>query len=673
MCGICGWLSWDHAPDEGVVRAMSDTIVHRGPDAGGVKSLGPVVLGHRRLSIIDLAATNDQPLSDHEGRAWIVFNGEIYNFLRLREELERRGHRFRTQGDTEVILEAWKAWGPACLERLEGMFAFALWDVPGQRLLLARDRLGEKPLFWAEIASRTGAGGASGGTSGGASGRGIIFGSEPKALLAHPDFPRSIDPLGLGDFLSLNYSVGEQTLLSAMRRLPAAHAMMIERGGPPRVWRYWDLASAFRSKREVRGAAQEHAVTDELAQRIDLSVKDRMVSDVPLGAFLSGGVDSSTIVAAMARGGDPSRVRTFTIGFEEKGFDEVAEAREVADLLGIDHRDRTQRADAESVLTALTVAADEPLADSSCMPTWFLAQFTREFVTVSLSGDGGDELFAGYETYAADAVQRRARFIPRPVIGAMQWVAEHLVPTTHGKVSFDYKLRQFLAGASLPFRRAHWSWRTIFGPDSMRTLLRPEHASSVTPEHGFAEFDRHFADVADCHWLDQASYVDIKTWMCDDILVKVDRACMAHSLEGRAPFLDSSLVEFAASLPPALKMRGRRKKHILKESQRGRIPREVLERRKKGFNAPVSSWFDGALSGFVADALADPLLHEWFDRAAIERLVQEHRAKARDHGLRLLSLVTLAIWLRRLRAAPARPSHAAPGDGRPLATATPPR
>lgn len=673
MCGICGWLSWEQPPDEGVVRAMSDTIAHRGPDAGGVRSFGPVVLGHRRLSIIDLAATNDQPLADHEGRAWIAFNGEIYNFQRVKSELAGLGHRFRTQGDTEVILEAWKRWGPSCLERLEGMFAFALWDVPAQRLFLARDRLGEKPLFWAEVAGHGADRGGARDRGGAGRSRGIIWGSEPKALMAHPDFPRAVDPLGLGDFLSLNYSVGEQTLLSGMRRLPAGHAMLCERGAAPRIWRYWDLAAAFRRKRAVHGAAQERAAAEELAERIDLVVKDRMVSDVPLGAFLSGGVDSSTIVAAMARGGDPSRVKTFTIGFEEKGFDEVAEAREVATLLGVDHRDQTQRADAESVLTALTVAADEPLADSSCLPTWFLAQFTRQFVTVSLSGDGGDELFAGYETYSADALQRRARFIPRPVLGALRWGAEHLLPTTHGKVSLDYKLRQFLSGASLDFRRAHWWWRMIFGPESMRALLRPEHAASVTAEHGFAEFDRHFAEVADCHWLDQASFVDIKTWMCDDILVKVDRAAMAHSLESRAPFLDSSLVEFAASLPPGLKMRGRRKKHILKESQRGRIPAAILQRRKKGFNAPVSSWFDGALSGFVRDALAEPLLHEWFDPRAIETLVREHREKARDHGLRLLSLVTLAIWLRRLRTPAPGAEARTPNASRSLATAARPR
>ncbi len=675
MCGICGWLQWDHPPDEGVVRTMSDALLHRGPDAGGVKALGPVVLGHRRLSIIDLAATNDQPLVDHEGVAFFSLNCEIYNFQRVKSELAGLGHRFRTQGDTEVILEAWKRWGPACLERLEGMFAFALWDVPGQRLFLARDRLGEKPLFWAELPG--GARGADRGGSGGhgsaGAARGIIWGSEPKALLAHPDFPRTIDPLGLGDFLSLNYSVGDRTLLSAMRRLPAAHAMMIERSGPPRIWRYWDLAAAFRAKREVRSAAQERAAADELAERIDLVVKDRMISDVPLGAFLSGGVDSSTIVAAMARGGDPSRVKTFTIGFEEKGFDEVAEAREVATLLGVDHRDRTQRADAESVLQALTTAADEPLADSSCMPTWFLAQFTREFVTVSLSGDGGDELFAGYETYSADALQRRARFIPRPLLGALRWGAEHLLPTTHGKVSLDYKLRQFLAGASLPFRRAHWWWRTIFGPDSMRALLRADHAAAVTPEHGFAEFDRHFAEVDGCHWLDQASFVDIKTWMCDDILVKVDRAAMAHSLESRAPFLDSGLVEFAASLPPDLKMRGRRKKHLLKESQRGRLPAEVLDRRKKGFNAPVSSWFDGTLSSFVADALAEPALREWFEPRSIDTLVREHRERTRDHGLRLLSLVTFSIWLRRLREPPRASAARAPSDARSLAMPAPGR
>jgi len=434
MCGICGWLSWERTPDPAIVRAMTDSLVHRGPDAGGVKALGPVVLGHRRLSIIDLAASNDQPLADHEDRAWIAFNGEIYNFKRVRSELEGLGHRFRTHGDTEVILEAWKRWGPACVERLEGMFAFALWDVREQSLLLARDRLGEKPLFWAEIPREHGGG--------------IAFGSEPKALLAHPGFPRGVDALGLGDFLSLNYTLGTTTLFKGMQRLEAAHAMSFTRGAAPRRWRYWDLAAAFRAKTDgAKGVAASGALAEELASRIDTIVADRMISDVPLGAFLSGGVDSSTIVAAMAKAGDARRVRTFTIGFEEKGFDEVAEAREVANLLGVDHRDRTQTADAESVIRALTVAGDEPLGDTSLMPTWFLAQFTREFVTVSLSGDGGDELFAGYETYAADKLQRRARFIPRPLLKALRWGAEHLVPTTHGKVSFDYKLRQFLAGA----------------------------------------------------------------------------------------------------------------------------------------------------------------------------------------------------------------------------------
>jgi len=650
MCGICGWLSWEREPDATVVRAMTDTLVHRGPDAGGVKALGPVVLGHRRLSIIDLAATNDQPLADHEGRAWIAFNGEIYNFKRVRRELEALGHRFRTQGDTEVILEAWKRWGVACLERLEGMFAFALWDVAEQTLLLARDRLGEKPLFWAEISREHGGG--------------IVFGSEPKSILAHPGFRRAVDPLGLGDFLSLNYTLGTTTLFAGMRRLEAAHAMVLARGAAPRLHRYWDLAAAFGAKSN----ASEAALADELASRIDTVVADRMVSDVPLGAFLSGGVDSSTIVAAMTRAGKPSTVKTFTIGFEEKGYDEVAEARVVADLLGVDHRDRTQHADAESVIRALTVAGDEPLGDTSLMPTWFLSQFTRESVTVSLSGDGGDELFAGYETYSADKLHRTARMIPRPLLGALRWAAETLVPTTHGKVSFDYKLRQFLAGAELPFRRAHWWWRVIFGPDSMRALLRPEHTSTVDAEHGFAEFDRHFQEVNECHWLDQASYVDIKTWMVDDILVKVDRATMAHSLESRAPFLDSTLVEFAASLPPDLKMRGSRKKHILKQSQRARLPASILDRKKKGFNAPVSAWFDGALKGFVADALAEPALREWFEPRAIDTLVREHRDRARDHGLRLLALVSFSIWLRQLgQTAAATVSRAGPS----LATASP--
>lgn len=617
-----------------MVRRMTDTIRHRGPDAGGTRALGPVVLGHRRLSIIDLATSNDQPLADWEGRVWIAFNGEIYNFRRVRAELEGMGHRFRTHGDTEVILEAWKAWGPECLGRLEGMFAFALWDVRAQQLLLARDRCGEKPLFLADLP-----------------GGGLLWGSEMKALLAHPRLPRAVDPAGLGDFLSLNYSVGETTLLRGVRRLPAAHAMLLGRGTAPRTWRYWDLAAAFRRKRQV----DERTAADELRARIDASVAERMVSDVPLGAFLSGGVDSSTIVAAMVGGGDPSRVKTFTIGFDEKGFDEVAEAKQVADLLRVDHRDRTQRADAESVLQALVTAAEEPLADSSMLPTWFLAQFTREFVTVSLSGDGGDELFAGYETYAADALHRRLRWVPSWALAPARWAADHLLPTTFGKVSFDYKLRQFLAGARLPFRRAHWHWRNIFPPESLGRLLRHEWRTRVTPEHSIATFEARFREVEGCHWLDQVSYVDITTWMCDDILVKVDRATMAHSLEGRAPFLDSGLVEFAASLPPELKMKGRRKKHVLKESQRSRLPASILDRPKKGFNAPVSTWFDTRLADVAREALADPALREWFEPAAVETLLREHRERVRDHGLRILGLVTFSLWLRGLAAPAPRP------------------
>ena len=627
MCGIAGLLTWDTAADAQIVRTMTDRLAHRGPDAAGIAALGPLVLGHRRLSVIDVSESNNQPLFDASGTLAIAYNGEIYNFREVRRTLEQLGARFRTQGDTEVILEAYKAWGAGCLERFNGMFAFALWDAPRCRLFLARDRVGEKPLFYCELP-----------------GGGLVFASEPRALRAHPSAVGEVDPVGLAHYLVLNYTLGDHTLRRGLKRLPPGHFMLCEEGQPLTPRPYWDLAAVYRNKRRF---ASEQAAAEELLALVDDAVRLRLVSDVPLGAFLSGGVDSSAVAAAMAQALPAAQVHTFSMGFGVPSFDEVDTARAVANLLGLDHKDRVATLDPERTVQAMVWAADEPLADTSAIPTYLLAAFAREYVTVSLSGDGADECFAGYETYAADRLHRALAWLPRGLARASFRAADALLPVSFSKVSLDYKARHFLSELHLDSARAHASWRNIWSPDGQRDLMQPAWREAIGSAQSdpYEEFERHFAAVEGCHYIDQAGYVDIKTWLADDILVKVDRSTMAHSLEARAPLLDHRLVEFAAALPADWKLKGLRKKYLLRESQRGRLPDWVLDGRKQGFNAPVSQWFSGPLQDFARDTLSSPRLHAWVRPAAIETLWREHNGLRRDHGLKLFGLVCLALWL----------------------------
>ncbi|NCA70772.1 MAG: asparagine synthase (glutamine-hydrolyzing) [Sphingobacteriia bacterium] len=629
MCGIVGCLSWTSPTDPLALDRMSAHLRHRGPDAAGVTQVGPLTLGHRRLSVIDVSASSNQPLSDHSGQFLLAFNGEIYNYRALRSELERGGARFRTQGDSEVILEAYKRWGEDCLTHFNGMFAFALWDGPRRRLLLARDRLGEKPLFYFELPDQ-----------------GLVFASEPQVLRMHPACDAGIDACALAQYLSLNYTLGERHLLKGVRRLPPGHFMICAAGETPRPRSYWDLAAVFHDKRHFASPA---AAAEELRDLIDDAVRLRLVSDVPLGAFLSGGVDSSTVVAAMARVLPKSQVHTFSMGFGVPSYDEVEQARAVAAWLGLDHQDQVVAAETDEVIAAIRWTAREPLADTSAIPTYRLAAFARRHVTVALSGDGADECFAGYETYVADRLHRALSWLPTGLTRTVGRLVDALLPVSFSKVSLDYKLRHFLAGLPLDGARAHASWRDIMSLQARADLLQPWWRG-VAADPGadpFAAFAPHVAAVQDCHPIDQAGYVDIKTWLADDILVKVDRSTMAHSLEARAPLLDHRLVEFAAALPVAWKLNGLRKKHLLRESQRGRLPDRVLDGTKRGFNAPVSPWLNGPLRDFARDTLASPRLHEWVRPQAIESLWREHAARRRDHGLTLFGLMCLALWLDR--------------------------
>jgi asparagine synthase (glutamine-hydrolysing) len=624
MCGIAGTVSWEAPPDADAVRAMTGALAHRGPDADGFFCRGPIAVGHRRLAIIDLTDAGREPMIDLDGRCVVAFNGEIYNFRELRSELETDGARFASRTDTEVILEAYKRWGLGCLARFNGMFAFALWDIAHQRLLLARDRAGEKPLFYQPIA------------------QGLLFASELQALARSPAASRRINPVALAQYLSLNYVLDPDCMIDVVRKLEPAHYLLVERGRPLRPECYWSFADAFRSKARYRSI-------DEAAEALDALLADavrlRLVSDVPLGAFLSGGIDSSTVVAAMARLGPAADTRTFSIGFPEATFDEAAEARSAARAIGVNHQERIIHPDMAAALPAIVRAGDEPMADTSMVPVYFLAQFARESVTVCLSGDGGDENFAGYETYRADALRSATSWVPRWLTGPLATAAEALAPVTFDKVGLGFKLRQFLHGHALPPERAHYSWRRIIDETAKQPLLRPGVREVVTASDPFEGFARHYRDAADLGPLDQSLYVDVKTWLASDILVKVDRMTMAHALEARAPFLDHRVMEFAAALPADLKLRGRQSKYLLKASQRRHLPAGIIDRAKQGFNAPVSHWLAGPLHDLGRAATSNDVLGEWFDPIAVDRLWVEHRARRRDHGLHLFGLTCLGLWL----------------------------
>lgn len=609
-----------------MIRRMTAQLVHRGPDADGYYSDGPVALGHRRLAVLDTSHDADQPMVDSTGNHVIVYNGEIYNFRELRETLESLGARFRTRSDTETLLAGYREWGVNVLDRLNGMFAFAIWDKPRQTLFLARDRLGEKPLYIFPTPDG-----------------GLIFASELRALKASGLLSGRINEAALSHFLSLGYTLSSQPIYEGVVALEPAYYWEIARGGGTVIRRYWDLAASFRAKTSITDSAKMAEEVDDLFSQ---AVSRRMVSDVPLGAFLSGGIDSSAVVSAMGRSRSPALNHTFSIGFPQKGFSELEEARLAARFLEVNHHDLVIDDELASALPAIVAAADAPFADTSMIPTFFLARFTRQNVTVALSGDGGDEIFAGYETYLADKIHRwmspfRSAFKPALALAAA------MAPVRFAKVGLDFKLKQFLRGLDAPFELAHYRWRELFDTEGKATLLTVPVAESISGHSPFDRFRSFFDEVKDLHYLDQALYVDLKTWLPDDILVKVDRMTMAHSLESRAPFLDHRLVEFAASLPTDVKLSGWRKKWIFKLSQRPHLPASVISRRKRGFNAPVSHWLNQSLNRH-REMMYDATLpggERLFRSQVLDRMWKEHESQRIDHGFQLFSLLCLSLWL----------------------------
>lgn len=621
MCGIVGSLSWSQQEDPNVIKKMMNRLAHRGPDASGIWVKNPIILGHQRLSILDVSTHSNQPMVDSSGRYTIVFNGEIYNFESLRENFLKQGIIFKTHSDTEVVLTAWRQWGLDALLHLEGMFAFAIWDDQEQKLFLARDRFGEKPLLYFLHSTNS-----------------IVFGSELKALQQHPFCPQTISPRAISQFLSLNYILTDSCILENVYKLPPAHYMLIQKGETPVSKPYWSLADQFKAP---KWNLPPHELSDFLSASLDSKVQNCMLSDVPLGAFLSGGIDSSAIVASMAKHQNSKQVKTFTIGFEDNSFDELDKAQYVASYINVDHHWEKVSVDGLSLLPKIVEAADEPFADTSMIPVYVLAAMASKNVTVCLSGDGGDELFAGYETYRADQLHRFFHKLP---FKNFMSKCINFLPVRLNKVSFDYKARQFFKGIQLTPQRAHYFWRTIFSEEEKKKLLRSPYAEEVAKHDPFEVFNQFYQDVKDCSLMEQHLYVDLKTWLVDDILVKVDRMSMAHSLEVRAPFLNHKFAEWAIRLPPDAKIKNLRTKILLKKSQERVLPSSIIYGKKEGFSSPVSQWLNRESKSQMLD---NKIFCAWFKEEEIQKIWKSHENGEADHGLKLFGLLCLSLWMGR--------------------------
>jgi asparagine synthase (glutamine-hydrolysing) len=632
MCGICGLVSLDGAsgPDPAALAAMNETLVHRGPDSDGSVIDGPAGLAMRRLSIIDLAG-GDQPIASEDGRIQVIQNGEIYNYRELMEGLRGRGHTFRTHSDTEVLVHLYEERGPAFVDALRGMFSIAIWDARHGRLVLARDRFGIKPLYY-RVADGA-----------------ISFASELKALLRQPGFSREIDPEALESFLAFNSIPSPLTIFKEARKLPAGHTLVAERGEVT-LSRYARPTPV--SAEEVRTEG-DGALAEELRDRLRDSVRAHLVSDVPVGVLLSGGVDSAALTAMAAQeSGYP--VSTFSIGFEESSFDELGKARLVAERYGTDHHELILRPDAVDLLPRLVEAFDEPFGDSSALPTYLVSQLAADTVKVVLSGEGGDELFGGYYTYVADRlaprVGRAAPFL-RPLVERL--------PSSSEKVSFDYKAKRFMRGAHLPPVERHHAWKEIFSPEAQDDLLAADRISDP-----LQLYRARYAETEGAQELARLQDLDLGIYLVDDLLVKTDRASMAHSLEARVPFLDAEVAELALALDTKQKVRGFSKKRLLRRAVEPLLPREIVRGRKQGFSIPVAAWLRGDLEPFARDVLSRETIERQgcLRPEAVTGVLDEHVSGREDLSRQLWGLLSFTLWFDRYAREPTAAGAGAVGN-----------
>lgn len=613
MCGIAGVINFGGAAEVDETQAMLGLLEHRGPDSRGVFVNGGCVIGQTRLAVIDLV-TGDPPLSDESGRIGAVLNGEIYNFRDLRKSLGVSGHRFTSAGDTEVLAHLAEDFEPSALAgELHGMFAFAIWDGVRKRLLLGRDRLGKKPLYLWHGDNR------------------LVFGSEIKAVLAHPHVPREFATEMLPHYLTFGAAPTPNTMYKGIRSLRPGHVLVVEEEGGVQEIRYWQRP-ATRSWAEQRKMTLDEAA-QALVRELGAAVGDRLVADVPLGAFLSGGIDSSLVTSLMVEH-SAKQVHTFTIGFEDEAFDERDAARTVATALGTEHTEFVVRPDAAALVDRLVWHYDEPFGDSSALPTFLLSELARPHVTVALCGDGGDELFGGYERFAASLAAQRLQMLPGPVRAAAL-SATRLAPVQ--------RVRRFASGAHLGVPLALLSWVRYIPAATRDQLLGGQNR---TPEEWYL---RVWAESAGAPTLERVLDLNMATYLLDDLLPKVDRMSMAHGLEVRSPFLDDRLVEFAATIPQSAKVRGLSLKRVLRHAGKGRIPDSILKRRKQGFGVPLGRWFRDDLRGLVESSLGAPSakVRNWVQGDVIDGLLREHWSGTMDHGHVLWTLLTLELFLRR--------------------------
>ncbi|MER3428145.1 MAG: asparagine synthase (glutamine-hydrolyzing) [Pyrinomonas sp.] len=619
MCGIVGIVdSKKRAIDEHVLASMCDAIRHRGPDEEGKYVREGVGLAMRRLAIIDLKG-GQQPIHNEDRTIWIIFNGEIYNYRELRAHLEKLGHRFYTNSDTEAIVHAYEQYGTDCPKRLRGMFAFAIWDEKKQELFLARDRAGKKPLLYAHVNGK------------------LIFASEFKALLLHPDVSREVNPEAIHHYLSFMCVPAPLTAYRAIRKLEPAHTLRFTRDGEIKLERYWHLD--FTKKVKI----SEEEAGERAVEILREAVRVRLISEVPLGAFLSGGIDSSAVVALMSEESS-GPVKTFSIGFEEEDFSELEHARRVARHVGADHHEFIVRPSALEVLPTLVEHYGEPYADSSAIPTYYVARETRRHVTVALNGDGGDECFAGYERYAAMRLAEAYGRIPQTL---RRWLIEPaiaLLPSSERRRSRARDLKRFVTAASLPTVERYVRWVSVFDGEAKRALYSDmfhQQVAGRASSEFIAPWFRNGSGVVDA-----ALFADTMTYLPNDLLVKVDIATMAVSLEARSPFLDHHVIEFAASLPEELKLRRLTTKYLLKRVLGRLLPEENLQRRKMGFGVPLSHWFRGELRPFLEETVLSEkaLKRGLFKPETVRRFVAEHVSGRRDHSHQLWTLLMLELW-----------------------------
>ena len=607
MCGICGIVARAGSPDRGRLEAMAATLEHRGPDSDGYHVDGPAALAARRLSIIDLEG-GDQPIANEDASLHVVQNGEIYNHDELRRELQRAGHTFSTRCDTEVLVHAYEEWGDDFPRRLRGMFAVAIWDATRRRLLLARDAFGIKPLYYRVSAD------------------GLDFASELRAL------PRGeVDPDAIEAFLAFNSIPAPLTIFRETRKLPAG-SLLVWEDGAARVERY------ARPRPVAAGSVRdddEAELIEECRARLRDSVRAHLVSDVPVGVLLSGGIDSG-VLAALAAEESPEPLRTFSIGFEESSFDELEDARKVATRYATNHHELVLRPDAALLLPALAEAFDEPFADSSALPTYLVSELASRHVKVALSGEGGDELFGGYYTYVADLIAGRAA----PLARAVRPLVE-LLPSSSARASFDYRAKRFVRAAHLAPLERHHGWKEIFSPD-----VRAELTGRRNGYDPLDVYRERFAETADAELLARLQDVDERVYLVDDLLVKTDRASMAHSLEARVPFCDRVVASFAHSLSSRWKVRGLRKKVLLRRAAAPLLPKSIVYGKKRGFSIPAAAWLRGELEPFARETLSAETLRRqgYFDPRVVARIVDDHVSGREDLSRQLWGLLAFTLW-----------------------------